>query len=524
MRKTNLKNLIMILIVTAFIVNDSFGQSKSRSMWVWGSTTSIIEYSSSRQTFYDFCANPPGMNDPNAIPGFPRNINLVFMSAHRYVVGDSSMRAKLHSFLKDAHSHNLKVEYLDGDKTWATTNISSGKLYMDYLIKFNSEVSDPAERFDGVQYDVEPYLNSGWSDPSTREDIWNGFIELLTYCQAMVDSLNDGTYFGVAVPRWYDSTTGWLNNKSGIYYMRQLMDLVDYTAIMDYVDTSSRIIKDAGAEVLYADQIGKRVIVGVETQTVSPPTSTFYEEGWGNMESNLYDVDQYFNDHPGYDGIAIHHYDYYKNFPKWGTGGKDITAPKLIAGNFVYAADSSYFQFHIVDICGTGLNEDSTMAHSTVVNTSAGGTSVQGTWEKDSANYISFYPDGSLKNNDNYSFTIQAVDSAGNAIALKDNIPVNITSVNDKQGSIIPKFNLMQNYPNPFNPSTQIKFSLKTSGYTTLKIYDTLGREIQTLVNSFLHPGVYKINFNGSNQASGVYFYALMSGSSSTIKKMILLK
>ena len=100
------------------------------------------------------------------------------------------------------------------------------------------------------------------------------------------------------------------------------MDLVDYTAIMDYVDTSTRIIKDAGAEVLYADENGKKVVIGVETQKVDPPTSTFYEEGWGNMEGNLYEADQYFKDHPGYDGIAIHHYDYYLKFLKWGLAGK----------------------------------------------------------------------------------------------------------------------------------------------------------------------------------------------------------
>ena len=163
-----MKHIFILIIAIIVLVNENFAQSKPRSMWVWGSTTSIIEYSSSREAFYNFCTNPPGMNDPNAIPGFPRNINCVFISAHKYIVGDSSMRAKLHSFLKDAHSRNLIVEYLDGDKTWATTNISSGKSYIDYLVKFNSEASDITERFDGVQYDVEPYLNSGWSDPTTR--------------------------------------------------------------------------------------------------------------------------------------------------------------------------------------------------------------------------------------------------------------------------------------------------------------------------------------------------------------------
>ena len=510
------KYTIVLLVVFVVFSELVFPQTKSRSMWVWGSTTGIIEYSTQRQNFYDFCSNPPGMNSPNAVPGFPRNINRVFMSAHRYVVGDSSQRAKLHSFLKDAHSHNLIVEYLDGNKTWATTNISAGESYIDSYFKFNSEVSDPSERFDGVQYDVEPYLNSGWGDPSTRQQIWDGFIELLTYCQTKIDSLNDGSYFGVAIPRWYDSQTGWPNNKSGIYYMHQLLDLVDYVAIMDYVDTSSRIIKDAGAEVLYADQIGKRVVIGVETQSVTPSTSTFYEEGWGNMEPNLFEVDQYFKDHSGYDGIAIHHYDYYNHFPQWGTNDKDVTPPELIDSKFFQKVSGNYFRFHIVDICGTGLNEDATIANSHA--------SIDGNWQVDSTNYISFYPTGQLEDGTNYSFTINAVDSSGNLRGISKNIKVTITSVNEQQGSIIKKIKLLQNYPNPFNPTTNIRFDISKAGFTTLKIYNILGKRVETLVNSYLNPGSYNINFNGSNLASGMYIYSLTSGEKNLRKKMILLK
>ena len=165
------------------------------------------------------------------------------------------------------------------------------------------------------------------------------------------------------------------------------------------------------------------------------------------MEGNLYEADQYFKDHPGYDGIAIHHYDYYLKFPKWGTGGKDLVPPELIDSKFVQANDSGYFQFHIVDICGSGLNEDSTMANSKVVNTSDGNSEVSGTWKKDSANYISFYPNGILKNNDKYSFTIPAIDSAGNTVNLNDDLQITVTDVNSKHGSNNLKFNLMQNYP-----------------------------------------------------------------------------
>jgi hypothetical protein len=83
---------------------------------------------------------------------------------------------------------------------------------------------------------------------------------------------------------------------------------------------------------------------------------------------------------------------------------------------------------------------------------------------------------------------------------------------------------LQQNYPNPFNPSTTISFSIPTSEFVTLKVYDVLGREIATLVNENLSAGSYSYNFDASNLTSGVYFYKLQAGKYSETKKMLLSK
>ncbi len=90
---------------------------------------------------------------------------------------------------------------------------------------------------------------------------------------------------------------------------------------------------------------------------------------------------------------------------------------------------------------------------------------------------------------------------------------------------IIPNvYTLSQNYPNPFNPTTKIEFSLPESGFTTLKIYNTLGQEVADLVNKNLDKGNYKVDFNGSNLSSGIYLYTITSGSYSQTKKMLLMK
>jgi uncharacterized delta-60 repeat protein len=83
---------------------------------------------------------------------------------------------------------------------------------------------------------------------------------------------------------------------------------------------------------------------------------------------------------------------------------------------------------------------------------------------------------------------------------------------------------LSQNYPNPFNPATFIEFALPNSGFVSLKIYDMLGRDIESLVSSDLKAGVYKALWNASNYTSGVYYYKLNSGNFSETKKMILVK
>jgi hypothetical protein len=88
---------------------------------------------------------------------------------------------------------------------------------------------------------------------------------------------------------------------------------------------------------------------------------------------------------------------------------------------------------------------------------------------------------------------------------------------------------LMQNYPNPFNPSTKIKFEIPSAGQryafdVQMIIYDMLGREVALLVNEELKPGSYSVTFDGSNYASGVYYYTIYAGSFTDTKKMMLVK
>ncbi|MFA7362118.1 MAG: T9SS type A sorting domain-containing protein [Candidatus Kapaibacterium sp.] len=102
---------------------------------------------------------------------------------------------------------------------------------------------------------------------------------------------------------------------------------------------------------------------------------------------------------------------------------------------------------------------------------------------------------------------------------------INPVSVIGNIGNEIPKdFKLSQNYPNPFNPVTKIQYSMPENSYTTLMVYDYLGREIQTLFSGNRAAGTYEVTFNGSALSSGVYYYKLTTDKFTETKKMILSK
>lgn len=141
---------------------------------------------------------------------------------------------------------------------------------------------------------------------------------------------------------------------------------------------------------------------------------------------------------------------------------------------------------------------------------------------------ISFV-DLDLKDNQTYIYQLQALDVHGNASYLSAEVSVEITAVAKIDGTKPETYQLFNNHPNPFNSETEIQLALPKSSEVVLKIYNTLGQEIKTLVNAQYAPGTYQVRWDGTDNlgnsvASGIYIYMLQAGDFISQKKMSLIK
>jgi hypothetical protein len=116
----------------------------------------------------------------------------------------------------------------------------------------------------------------------------------------------------------------------------------------------------------------------------------------------------------------------------------------------------------------------------------------------------------------NYSYRLKQIDLDGK---------FEYSGVVEVEIDTSPKeFSLAQNYPNPFNPTTTIKYQIPNAGNVSLKIYDVLGAEVMTLVNTTQAKGRYEVNFDASQLASDVYIYRIQANDYVASRKMMLLK
>jgi len=188
---------------------------------------------------------------------------------------------------------------------------------------------------------------------------------------------------------------------------------------------------------------------------------------------------------------------------------------KLNDGNFAVAAFS---------IPGVGIQIFSPTG--TFIKVLTGVSNNRGVYQLGNGNFVTTNATGLYEIDDTTGALVRTIISGSSVFSgqfITKYVPGPVTGISGNSTEI-DDFELMQNYPNPFNPVTKINFSIPKNGIVKLTVFDVLGREIKTIVNTELIAGSYIYDFDAGNLSSGVYFYKLQAGSFTAIRKMVLLR
>ncbi len=122
-------------------------------------------------------------------------------------------------------------------------------------------------------------------------------------------------------------------------------------------------------------------------------------------------------------------------------------------------------------------------------------------------------------------YRLKQIDTDGGFEYYRETVEVEGYNITDVEEETLPtEYSLEQNYPNPFNPTTVITYSIPKASDVSLKVYNTIGEVVSTLVNGHQEAGKFNVTFNANNLPSGVYFYSIRADGYSSVKKMLLIK
>jgi len=249
------------------------GVTRRRGMWLW-ETTRLLE-NSSRQF------------DALATLREARVTDLFLQIPRQKAQNDRTqleLKPELRRFLRTAHTNTIQVHALDGFPEFSLRDHHETVLSLVRNIMAFNLSSSPAERFDGIHLDNEPYQLLGFDGPS-RGEILREYLELNEKVATLLHNEAHGLAFGVDIPFWWDATGDrehpcCLVKFNGVSKnaARQIIDLVDNVGIMAYRNFAGGldgIVNHAQGEVDYAGEKGKQAFVAVETYRSPPINVTF---------------------------------------------------------------------------------------------------------------------------------------------------------------------------------------------------------------------------------------------------------
>jgi len=284
--------------ISPIVSTPSTVTSATRALWVWGSSAAIVSDSRAQDEFFSFIIAPGG--------DVALRINRLYFFGDN--LGISSNPAPVRAFLRRAHKSGIAVEYLTGDAVWALPGMGyNATARVDKVIAFNTGAAAD-ERFDGIHFDIEPYLLAEWN--SNRASVSANFVNILKESRAKITSSGQNLSLAADIPTWYSFTVPEIWQP----ITAPLTPLSNATIMNSFDSKANFLFGYGGADV--SGGIGPNLRVsgalpltfGAETG-ITDPNTTFFEEGRNALTETFTAAAQTYSGAPRFGGLAIHHFD-----------------------------------------------------------------------------------------------------------------------------------------------------------------------------------------------------------------------
>jgi hypothetical protein len=273
-------------IPTAASAREPASRSLRRAMWLW-ETPAVTSGRDARRRLVQFCRTE-GITD--------LFVQLPY-EAERVDEGwtISWDRESLRPLIAELHATGVTVHALDGDPRFSLPEWHGQVMATIQSIALYNRESPPAERFDGIRYDIEPYLLPGFGGVR-RTEILQQYLTIVAASSA--SAAQAGLVYGVDIPAWFDERNELFEPMAevgGRPVSELIIDIVDNVGIMDYRTQAygaDGTIAHAQGELRYAADVGKRVFLGLETVELPDETDlVFSSQGSGGSRVVVEQID-----------------------------------------------------------------------------------------------------------------------------------------------------------------------------------------------------------------------------------------
>jgi hypothetical protein len=297
-----------LLLAASALAHAGDARPGPRAIWIWeGDSYALLDDDGAARTAIRFLQE--------------KAIGTAYLYADAY--GDRNLiaaqPARYRALVRRMHAAGLKVQallgsgYLHTERYLLPEQRRAAQAMLQRVLDYNAAAA-PDERFDGISLDIEPHILDAWA--TRRMALLAAFLDMSDALMRQKNAAAPGLPMGPAIPFWYDGIPiEWKGKRKPMN--EHVQDLYDYVALMDYRDHAAGgdgIVSHARDELDYGAQIGKPVVIGVETAPNEIRKVSFHHLREGDMERELAETARAVAGSPGFGGFAIHHYAAYRRW------------------------------------------------------------------------------------------------------------------------------------------------------------------------------------------------------------------